>query len=213
MLARFDASNRAVARRFLGREALFLEPPPGPDAPYWRFPELPRDALLDDWVAPVIRALLGWRDQPAVGRADEAGPVPAPRARPWPARPRCLGGRICYPGPAPSPECPSFRMSDGSLRPSMKLLFVILAHDRPAEVAELARTLVAAGSDARALIHFDARAEARAFDGARGGGGGRAADRPRRAPRRLPLGRLRPGRGAAQRARPGRGRGPSSPTT
>ena len=56
-------------------------------------------------------------------------------------------------------------MSDGSLRPSMKLLFVILAHDRPAEVAELARTLVAAGSDARALIHFDARAEARAFDG------------------------------------------------
>ena len=43
---------------------------------------------------------------------------------------------------------------------------------------------------------------------ARGGGGGRAADRPRRAPRRLPLGRLRPGRGAAERARPGRGRRP-----
>ena len=59
VLARFDASNRAAARRFLGREALFFEPPPGPDAPYWRFPELPRDALLDDWVAPVIRALLG----------------------------------------------------------------------------------------------------------------------------------------------------------
>ena len=54
-------------------------------------------------------------------------------------------------------------MSDGSLRPSMKLLFVILAHDRPAEVAELARTLVAAASDARALIHFDARADAAAF--------------------------------------------------
>jgi len=59
VLARYAASNRAVARRFLGRETLFLEPPPGPDAPYWRFPELPRDALLDDWVAPVIRALLG----------------------------------------------------------------------------------------------------------------------------------------------------------
>ena len=59
MLARFEASNRAAARRFLGREALFLEPPPGPDAPYWRFPELSRDALLDDWIAPVIRALLG----------------------------------------------------------------------------------------------------------------------------------------------------------
>ncbi|HVH02024.1 MAG TPA: hypothetical protein VM891_03575 [Amaricoccus sp.] len=59
VLARFEASNRAAARRFLGREALFLEPPPGPDAPYWRFPELSRDALIDDWVAPVIRALLG----------------------------------------------------------------------------------------------------------------------------------------------------------
>jgi hypothetical protein len=59
VLARYDASNRAAARRFLGREALFFEPPPGPDAPYWRFPELGRDALLDDWVAPVIRALLG----------------------------------------------------------------------------------------------------------------------------------------------------------
>ena len=59
VLARFEASNRAAARRFLGREALFLEPPPRPDAPYWRFPELGRDALLDDWIAPVIRALLG----------------------------------------------------------------------------------------------------------------------------------------------------------
>jgi hypothetical protein len=58
VLARFEASNRAAARRFLGREALFFELPPGPDAPYWRFPELDRDALLDDWVAPVIRALL-----------------------------------------------------------------------------------------------------------------------------------------------------------
>jgi len=58
VLARFAASNRAAARRFLGRETLFLEPPPGPDAPYWRFPELSRDALLDDWVAPVIRALV-----------------------------------------------------------------------------------------------------------------------------------------------------------
>jgi len=59
VLARFEAPNREAARRFLGRDALFLEPPPGPDAPYWRFPELGRDALLDDWVAPVVRALLG----------------------------------------------------------------------------------------------------------------------------------------------------------
>ena len=59
VIDRFDASNRVAARRFLGREALFLEPPPPPDALYWRFPELGRDALLDDWIAPVIRALLG----------------------------------------------------------------------------------------------------------------------------------------------------------
>ena len=59
VLARFEGPNRVAARRFLGRETLFFEPPPGPDAPYWRFPELPRDALLDDWVAPVIRALVG----------------------------------------------------------------------------------------------------------------------------------------------------------
>ena len=59
VLERFADSNRAVARRFFGREALFLEPPPGPDAPYWRFPDLDRDTLLDDWIGPVVRALVG----------------------------------------------------------------------------------------------------------------------------------------------------------
>jgi hypothetical protein len=59
VLARFADSNRAAARRFLGRETLFHEPPPGPDALYWHFPELSRDALLDDWVGPVLRALVG----------------------------------------------------------------------------------------------------------------------------------------------------------
>lgn len=59
VLTRFAASNRAAARRWFGREGLFLEPPPGPDAPYWRFPDLSRDALMDEWIAPVIRALLG----------------------------------------------------------------------------------------------------------------------------------------------------------
>ena len=57
VIDRFDASNRVAARRFLGREALFLDPRPGPDAPYWRFPELSREALLDDWIAPVMRVL------------------------------------------------------------------------------------------------------------------------------------------------------------
>jgi hypothetical protein len=45
----------------------------------------------------------------------------------------------------------------------MKLLFLILAHDRPEQAAELARTLVAAGSDAAALVHFDVRARAAEF--------------------------------------------------
>ena len=54
-------------------------------------------------------------------------------------------------------------MSDGSLPSPMKLLFVILAHDRPEDAAELARTLVGAAANARALIHFDARAAAAGF--------------------------------------------------
>jgi hypothetical protein len=44
-----------------------------------------------------------------------------------------------------------------------KLLFLILAHDRPADAAALARTLTAAASDGRALIHFDAGAPDDAF--------------------------------------------------
>jgi hypothetical protein len=58
VLARFDAGNRAVARDYFGREALFLEPPPGPDAPWFRFPDLTREELLRDWIAPVVRELM-----------------------------------------------------------------------------------------------------------------------------------------------------------
>lgn len=57
VLDRFEASNRATARRFLGREALFLAPRPGPDAPWWRMPEMDRATLLSEWIAPVVRAL------------------------------------------------------------------------------------------------------------------------------------------------------------
>jgi Core-2/I-Branching enzyme len=46
----------------------------------------------------------------------------------------------------------------------MRLLFLILAHDRPEEAAELARSLVAAASDGTALIHYDARSPAREFE-------------------------------------------------
>jgi hypothetical protein len=41
----------------------------------------------------------------------------------------------------------------------MKLSFLILAHDRPEQAAELALTLVAAARDATAFIHFDVRAK------------------------------------------------------
>ena len=40
----------------------------------------------------------------------------------------------------------------------MKLLFLILAHERPQQVAQLCEALVAAAEDAVALVHYDARA-------------------------------------------------------
>jgi hypothetical protein len=58
VLDRFEAPNRAVAVEFLGRETLFFEPRPGQDAPYFRFPDLPRQTLMREWVAPVVRELL-----------------------------------------------------------------------------------------------------------------------------------------------------------
>ena len=61
ILARFAESNRRLAREAFGREALFLEPPPGPDDAYFRFPDLPRETLLSDWIAPVVRELLNPR--------------------------------------------------------------------------------------------------------------------------------------------------------
>ena len=45
----------------------------------------------------------------------------------------------------------------------MKLLFLILAHDRPEQAGGLARTLVEAARDATAFIHFDVRAPAASF--------------------------------------------------
>lgn len=57
VLDRFEAGNRAAARRFLGREALFLAPRPGPDEPWWEMPETDRETLLRDWIQPVVRAL------------------------------------------------------------------------------------------------------------------------------------------------------------
>lgn len=45
----------------------------------------------------------------------------------------------------------------------MKILFVILAHNQPAKVAELARTVTAAATDAHAIIHFDANSSKQNF--------------------------------------------------
>lgn len=45
----------------------------------------------------------------------------------------------------------------------MKIAFLILAHDRPEQVAELARTLVTAASDGTALVHYDVRSPAAEF--------------------------------------------------
>jgi FkbM family methyltransferase len=57
VLAQFAASNAALAAARFGRDRLFLEPPPAPDAPVFAFPDLDRETLLRDWIAPVLRAL------------------------------------------------------------------------------------------------------------------------------------------------------------
>lgn len=58
ILDRFTESNRKVAQAFFGRDMLFFEPTPADDAPYFRFPDLSREQLLRQWIAPVIRELL-----------------------------------------------------------------------------------------------------------------------------------------------------------
>lgn len=63
VLNRFAGSNRRVAERYFGREDLFLEPPPPPDALYFRLPEMPRGKLMRQWVAPVISELLDMQDR------------------------------------------------------------------------------------------------------------------------------------------------------
>ncbi|MEM6441852.1 MAG: hypothetical protein AAF763_19425 [Pseudomonadota bacterium] len=57
ILDRFEAGNAAVARRFLGRETLFRQPRPNPDEPHFEFPEIDRQTLLRDWIAPVMQEL------------------------------------------------------------------------------------------------------------------------------------------------------------
>jgi hypothetical protein len=59
VLDQFEQSNQAVARRFLKRERLFLEPRPSPDDPWYQHPPLSNEELTRDWIAPVIHQLVG----------------------------------------------------------------------------------------------------------------------------------------------------------
>jgi hypothetical protein len=58
VLQRFDASNRALAKRIFGRDVLFFEPPPSPAEPFFDFPDISREELIRDWIGPVVRELL-----------------------------------------------------------------------------------------------------------------------------------------------------------
>jgi len=59
ILAEHAAGNAALARRYFDRDALFLAPVPGPEAPLARM-ELPADStvLMRDYVAPFVRGLI-----------------------------------------------------------------------------------------------------------------------------------------------------------
>lgn len=59
ILEKYAPSNRAVAQRYLGCEELFNEAPPADDDPWFRFPDMPRDEFMREWIAPVIVELLG----------------------------------------------------------------------------------------------------------------------------------------------------------
>ncbi len=58
ILDRFEAPNRRLAQARFGRDTLFLEPRPAPDAPFFRFPEMSQQELLRDWIGPLVQELL-----------------------------------------------------------------------------------------------------------------------------------------------------------
>lgn len=59
IMAEYEEGNRAVARRYFGRKALFLDPLPGWFEPVSQ-PELPANSydLMDEFVRPFVRALI-----------------------------------------------------------------------------------------------------------------------------------------------------------
>ncbi|MEO9778542.1 MAG: hypothetical protein ABJH07_23405 [Sedimentitalea sp.] len=64
LMAEYERGNRALAERYFGRDALFLEPLPGPEVPLAdRSLPADSDVLMRDFVAPLVRELI--RDQKA----------------------------------------------------------------------------------------------------------------------------------------------------
>lgn len=59
LMAEYEAGNRALAQRYFNRDALFLEPLPGPGAPLADM-ALPADTyeLMDKFVAPLLKAVI-----------------------------------------------------------------------------------------------------------------------------------------------------------
>ena len=59
IIRRHAEGNANVARRYFGRDDLFLEPLPSPDAPLAQM-VLPQDAtaLMRDYVAPMVRGMI-----------------------------------------------------------------------------------------------------------------------------------------------------------
>lgn len=68
VLRQFDPSNSAVARRYFGRDELFYAKWPTFDEPHFAFPEVGRQDLLREWVAPFVREL--------IRRPEELGDLP-----------------------------------------------------------------------------------------------------------------------------------------
>lgn len=62
VLDRFEISNQHVAQTFFRRDRLFYEPRPTEDAPFFCLPDMPRQTLLQEWIAPVIHELLKTRN-------------------------------------------------------------------------------------------------------------------------------------------------------
>lgn len=58
ILDRFEESNRWVAENFFDRSSLFAEPRPEAGAPYFQFPDISRQELIREWIAPVLKELL-----------------------------------------------------------------------------------------------------------------------------------------------------------